>query len=390
MPRRAELSTDHQGEPTNFRLLPCSNVAPATQWIIVVLAWGAAALISYSRFFISEWNAGRAQNALAWLLPWLLCFSPWVVSTPLLAAIAVRFPLHTNRWKRNLLAQCALGPPIAAMESLAGSFLFHMANRIGMRQKVALSYLDMFFNLLLYFGAIGILQGMAYLASLRAREREVSALVVRKLQLENDLRDAQLATLRAKLNPHFFFNALQNISALMQTDTPAAERMLVQLSDLLRSALRHDMTQQITLEDELQLTRSYLAIEQVRFQDRLAVHIDTDPDLNDALVPSLLLQPVAENALRHGMANARGQATVRICIRRARDTLCIRVTDNGKGFPRVDSVPLGVGLGILQARLEKLYAGRGRCELRNTEEGGAEVVIRLPYQRQRFAPGVSG
>jgi LytS/YehU family sensor histidine kinase len=246
---------------------------------------------------------------------------------------------------------------------------------------LAVSPVGFLLQLVVYAGAIGVLEAMARAAGARQREQEIADLRARRLELENDLRDAQLEALRAKLSPHFLFNALQSVTALMRVDPVAAEGMLSRLGDVLRMALRLDLTQEITLGEELDVARAYLELEQVRFRDRLTVTIDVDEDLRDALVPSLILQPVVENGIRHGVSVARTRAELLIEARRVDGDLLVGVGDNGPGFGRAvdDANVAGVGLGVLRSRLEKLYPGRAACSCGNRPGGGAIIEIRLPF-----------
>ncbi len=386
MPPAAHSPTGAGWRPGFLHPVPWLTWSPAGQWLLVAIVWTVVALLSYTRFLIDQYNVGAGRAALAWLAPWIVCFLPWMLVTPFLAAVVMKYPLLGEEWKRSLLVQLSLAVPVSFIAAVVGHLADSGLHLFG-APGVVWHLPDLFFHFLLYLGTIGVLQGTEFMARLRQREQQLAALTVHELEMENSLRDAQLSALRAKLNPHFFFNALQNISAMMRNDVAGAEKMLVRLSDLLRTALRLDLTQEISLQEELQLTQAYLDIERVRFQDRLTVRVDVEPDLKAALVPSLMLQPIAENAIRHGIGDRRDKARVEIGIRRDGPMLCIRVCDNGAGFSSPDALHFGVGLDVLHSRLDKLYSGAGFCELRNRDEGGAEVEIRIPYRTATYVAG---
>ena len=189
-----------------------------------------------------------------------------------------------------------------------------------------------------------------------------------------------------RLNPHFLFNCLQNISALAGQDAKAASQMLAQLGDLLRVALRSDYKHEIALSEEVALTRAYIAIEQVRHGDRLSVLFDIAPEAGRVLVPNLLLQPLVENAIKHGMGgrNKPGVIWVRgvLAANEQSQQLVLTIRDNGVGLPvrNPAELRLGVGLGATKERLMRMY-DRQSLEIRPLPEGGTEVCIVLPAHR---------
>jgi LytS/YehU family sensor histidine kinase len=192
------------------------------------------------------------------------------------------------------------------------------------------------------------------------------------------LAQAELQNLKMQLHPHFLFNTLHAISVLMQEDVTAANRMLVRLSELLRLTLENAGTQETALRQELEFLRLYLEIEQTRFQDRLAVKIEVDPAALDARVPSLILQPLVENALRHGIARNPGAGVIEIRAHRESELLRLEVRDNGPGLRA--EVEEGVGLSNTRARLAQLYGGAARFEINNAADGGALATALLPFR----------
>jgi two-component system LytT family sensor kinase len=214
------------------------------------------------------------------------------------------------------------------------------------------------------------------------RERELSA-----SQLESRLAQAQLDVLRMQLQPHFLFNTLHTISAFMQEgEIDAADRMISRLSDLLRLALETAGAQEVPLRQEMDFLRRYLEIQQIRFQDQLRVTIDVPDDLLDAAVPSLLLQPLVENAIKHGVTPRAEGGEVSVRVARDDGDLHIAVRDDGPGLPASSQHPpagspgSGVGLANTRARLVQLYGDKHRFTVGNHPDGGALVELSLPFR----------
>jgi len=206
----------------------------------------------------------------------------------------------------------------------------------------------------------------------QARDRE---------QLEGELARAELRSLKLQLHPHFLFNALNTVTALLASDPRGAERVVTALSELLRFSLRHAGDQEIALEREVEVLHRYVDIQQLRFPDRLQVEFDIDPAVAGALVPNLLLQPLVENAIRHGIAPRATGGRVRVRASREGDRLHLSVCDNGVGATRGARAGAGVGLGNTRARLRYLY-GDGhefRAGAGDGDEGGFAVHIAIPY-----------
>ncbi|NUS98382.1 MAG: histidine kinase [Gemmatimonadaceae bacterium] len=233
------------------------------------------------------------------------------------------------------------------------------------------------YDFLVYVVVLGAGLARNYLVRHRARLEETRRLQAEAAQLQAQLADARLNALRTQLNPHFLFNTLNAISTLVEQDPRGVRRMIARLGDLLRHTLDEGDEQEIPLARELEMLRRYLEIMEVRFQGNLYVSVDADVSLDDALVPNLVLQPLVENAFRHGLASVR--TTGRVEVRAARDAgdLVLTVRDNGAG-PAKDARE-GVGLTNTRARLAQLYGARQRLTLRAGEAGGAVVEVRLPY-----------
>jgi LytS/YehU family sensor histidine kinase len=223
---------------------------------------------------------------------------------------------------------------------------------------------------------VGIFYAIDYYR--KYREREFVA-----AQLETQLAQAQLDSLRMQLHPHFLFNTLNGIVGLVRdNNNQAAVTMLVGLSDLLRHALEHSGQQEVELKEELNFIKLYLSIQQMRFSDRLQIEFDIDPSTSKALVPNLLLQPLLENALRHGIGRSTEAGSIRISSAKENGRLSIVVADNGAGLPNNWQLKTSSGIGLANtiARLQQLYGENHRFDIRNRDEGGVEVEIVIPLK----------
>jgi LytS/YehU family sensor histidine kinase len=232
-----------------------------------------------------------------------------------------------------------------------------------------------FFNMLVYWVVVTAAHALAYSRSLRDRERRV-------FELENRLTTARLHALQMQLNPHFLFNALNGIGTLMYRDVDAADSMLVKLAGLLRHALDRSGRQEVTLGEEMGFLDRYLALEKMRFGDRLDVRREVDPAVEGVLVPNLLLQPLVENAIKHGIEPMirPGHITIRARAE-SEERVRIEVEDNGRGLVAGRGAGSGVGTSNCQARLAQLYGSRASFALESSDGGGVRAVVVMPLRR---------
>ena len=238
-----------------------------------------------------------------------------------------------------------------------------------------------------FFGIVVVAIASEMRHKFYAREREAarlqteaSQLKAQSAELQAQLAEARLSVLRARLNPHFLFNTLNAVSALVVKNPRRVRDMIALLSELLRHALSDSKEQEIPLRDELRLLRLYLEILEIRYQGQLRTVITADADVHDALVPNLILQPLVENAMKHGIDRAGGHGMIEVLAHRAGDDLVLTVRDTGPGDdPAPPSRASGVGLRLTRERLAELYDGEQHLELEPVEGGGMSARLALPY-----------
>jgi signal transduction histidine kinase len=317
-----------------------------------------------------------ALNLAYWYIPALL--------TPAIMAFAVRHPLDRASWLRRLPLHvaCALSYSVAHTAVM-------MATRAALLGSAALakpehgwwvSALREYFSqldwlLTTYLFLVGVAFALVY-------RRESEARALNAAQLETRLVEAQLQSLQRQLHPHFLFNTLNTISGLIRTDPDGADVMIDRLGDLLRMTLHKSGIQEVPLKEELDVLQKYVEIEQTRFGSRLSVEMHIQPGVLDAQVPSLLLQPLVENAMRHGIAPNARPGWLAVHASREADELVVQIRDSGDGLPpdRLMALNRGVGLDNTRARLEHLYRAKYQFTFSNLERGFC-VTIRIPFRQ---------
>jgi hypothetical protein len=355
--------------------------------------WAALVLLFATQFVL--------VGSFSWrdaFLGALFFWGTWVVLMPAVVAFAFRFPFESGRLSVNLpmhvlacvlvvlIGQMALRdfipvpppPPGESPRNADGSLQASSGPRstpkgfLGFRAG---------FDILVYWVLFGVCQGMTNFRRSQERER-------RAAELEARLAHAKLQALRMQINPHFLFNTLNAISTLVYVNPKAADEMIGDLSELLRHCLDDFEEQEIVLGRELQFINAYINIEKQRFGERLRLEQDVPDDLLNALVPALILQPLVENAIRHGIEPQRTPGLIAIQVRREGDSLHLTVRDTGRGLvernPR--SKRRGIGIPNTQSRLRELYGDRQQFAFGREEPHGCRVEIRLPYHSQPWTP----
>lgn len=323
---------------------------------------------SYARAAV----AGKSDS-LRDLLTWpLLDNWIWAALTPVIFETTRRVPFSRRSIARPVLVHAALLLVCSVVHSAIVVAAGLGPNVAGFLRGVQLQFLTLLYlNFWMYWPLVGIW----YLLDARRRYRDGA---IRAAELESELSRAEMEALRNQLQPHFLFNTLNSISSLVQDDPEGAEDMLADLSYMLRTLLKSGEQQEIPLELEMQLVRSYLRIQKVRFGDALSVEIDTAQDTLQALVPSLVLQTLVENAIRHGISQSARPGRLRISSRRAAGRLLLEVSDDGPGV-RTPSLK-GIGLSNTRRRLERLYGSDGHLELVSAPGELTRARVTLPLR----------
>jgi two-component system, LytTR family, sensor kinase len=343
--------------------------------------WTLLALLLASSNFLYRVSAGLPARYMAELRVDLLDYWIWAALTPAIFYMAKRFPFSRRNWARTTIIHFGaylvfawLHEAIAQLIGLPGPTVagFH-GSVLGLR-VIASLYNDLW----MYWPVVVIWSLVEYYQ--RYRERDTRA-----AQLNQQLTRAELQALRNQLHPHFLFNTLNSIAALMHEDVQAADDMLADLSQLLRVYLSENGEQEITLGQETELLRTYVGIQKRRFEDRLSAVFDIPAKLSQAAVPTLLLQPLVENAILYGIAPRPRPGNVRISAHEDGSKLVLEIGDDGGGLPSVYRE--GIGLSNTRSRLQQLYGEKQSFELRNAPDAGVTVRVTLPL---RFIPNPMG
>ena len=313
----------------------------------------------------------------------------WAALTPLIFWLAWRLPLDRAHAVRNalILLVIALAGAMAVdviLSALRLNVFFEPRIRRfpGRPPPGVLTGLRRFWfldDMTVFVGVLAAGFAREYFLRYQNRQAEARRLEAESAQLKMQLAEAHLAALRTQLNPHFLFNTLNAVSSLVERDPPGVRRMIARLSDLLRRSFEAGSVQQVSLREELDFVKRYLEIMQIRFPDHIDVKVRVHPDLLDALVPNLLLQPLVENAIKHAGESMQAPLVIQVSARATRDCLVIRVRDNGPGLRADFQDGSGVGLRNTRARLHALHGDRQTLIMRTACPRGTLAEIVLPY-----------
>jgi len=365
------------------------NLRKLSPWAFYFLAWTLVGLVYFAqnvtrRFY---WEDPNPWQDLRY---WSVNIYMSALLTPLIIAAGRRWPLERQRLGWLLLLHLALS--IAwALTRLQLEATFHLAWNefwpiqppVTVRSEYTLLFIFGFHTAVVaYWVVLAIQTAIRNYGRYQERAQVALRSELRASQLETQVAQARLGALKAQLQPHFLFNTLNAIVVLVrQQKGRQAEETLARFSDLLRAVLADMEAQEVTLARELEYLRLYLSIEQLRFSDRLRVDIDVDPDLLDAAVPHMGLQPIVENAIRHGIGVRATSGHIEIRARHLGDSMQLTVKDDGPGFGAAGA-PGGMGLGLAntRARLRQLYGDAAELSTASAPEGGAVVTLRLPVR----------
>lgn len=365
------------------------------KWLIAFAGWTLVGLFFslqiYLIFNVLEGEPFPWWRAITSTLPdWYI----WALLSILIIRLSHRFPLDRDHWLRSLPAHIAaslLVPLLQLTLAVTALHFLTMRHRVPARTWPERFQFNFFFyyhwGVVTYWAIVGASHAVYFYRSLRERTLKAAQLEAQLAQARLQATEAQLQALKMQIHPHFLFNTLQNISALLAEDAAAADRMIARLGDFLRLTLDNSGSQTVTLREELNFLERYLEIERVRFQDRLTTHFDIEPQTLEAQAPNLILQPIIENAIKHGLAQRTSAGRIEVHAARRDDWLRIEVRDNGAGLPShaepsgaVSEGRAGLGLANTRARLQRLYGPAHRFELSNAADGGLLVTLEIPFQ----------
>ncbi len=353
----------------------------AVKWIAI---WGIWTLFGF--FFASQIALQNqlSRNPVAFwrILSWQMVSGyVWFALSPLIIYLARKFPLEGERWRKSLPVHLLASIFIALFQQAIDTFVLTRLGYPPNRQFANFFeayqffvYINLHLSILIYWGVVGIKSAYSYYQKYRERELQTS-------KLEARLATSRLQVLKMQLHPHFLFNTLNAISELIYKDPESAEQMIGDLSDLLRLSFENLEVQEISLKQELEFLRKYLEIEQMRFHDRLKVEMRIAPETLDASVPNMILQPLVENAIRHGLAPRSSGGRIEIGAARSNGSLHLTVADDGIGVPFGDTTNLheGVGLSNTRRRLRHLYGDAHQFALENGASG-LTVDLQIPFR----------
>ncbi|MDQ2975391.1 MAG: histidine kinase [Acidobacteriota bacterium] len=391
----ALLARMFEETPTDLEGVGANKTLWQRRWVRLALIWGIWTFIGIVFTLQGYFTSYRSERPVtlvdsAYLqMTWSYL---WALATPLVLWAATRLPIERNNWLRSSL----LHVPISILLSVVVTALGHLLNWLywGWSMGKPFSFERMTRFVVANFSeGIGIYLLIAitsYAFSYYSRYREGQ---LRTFQLEAQLSQAQLQALKMQLHPHFLFNTLHSISALLNKDPESARKMITRLGDFLRLTLENSGTQEVTLQQEMEFLSCYLEIERVRFQDRLRTNIDVAQQTLGAKVPNLILQPIVENAILHGIAPRSTPGLIEIEAKQRNGSLRIQVRDNGPGLSghrtSENMFKKGLGLANTETRLERLYGAAHLFDLSDNPDGGLIVTLEIPFHQDDAAPSKS-
>jgi two-component system, LytTR family, sensor kinase len=350
------------------------------RWPIIFLIWAGIALMMATQNHVYQTALHlafpdiRAHWSDSFRFPLVECLF-WAVLSPGLLQFSRRFALFSSGWGKNITFLAIANVGVEFLHALYRlpfhTFVYPNMARIPFLNLFRYYLVGNSLNdLWVFWTIIGIGQMMSH--------------YVRYMDREKELAKAQLQALTMQLQPHFLFNVLNSVSSLMREDVEAADDMIARFSDLMRTTLKSGAPQEISLHQELKIIGTYIDIERMRFQDRVMFSVNADAQILNAIVPTLILLPIVENAVKYAVAPFTRPCRVEVRATRELDELVLRVIDDGPGIEPGTEIKEGVGLTNTRTRLEHYYAGLGLLRYRNSERGGLEVECRMPLALKKM------
>lgn len=390
-------------KPNFRRLVLCA--------LLTLLGWSVFISIISTQHVVSGAFAWADAVQMA-LHQWL----PWAVLSPFVFWLTLRFPIERQAWWLRVPLHIAAGAVALAACMVMNEHLYRPTpppwtgngprrfdgpppfqqrepDRPGERNAGGPPprpgprgrpwWFRVRFNAPIYMIILSLSHAVVYFQRSQQRGR-------RALELETRLAQAQLQALRMQINPHFLFNTLNAISTLVHSDPKGADEMIGSLSEMLRLSLDTAAEQEVPLQRELDFLNRYLEIERIRFGDRLRIEQNIAPDVQSSLVPTLILQPLVENSIRHGIEPKLAPCVIGLSAQRVGDTLCVSIRDTGVGLSKAAEAGTrdrkGIGLSNTRARLEALYGNRHRFVIQNDPNGGCTVELEMPFHTEPLLP----
>jgi two-component system, LytTR family, sensor kinase len=351
-----------------------------TWWLLYALGltvcgclngWSSYAAASTGGRYYGNWMLVVSWDLINWVL--------WLPLTPFILWLARKFKFNCDRGSRTVWIYLLAGI-VLSLTHLILQLAINFGLIYGFRAfsafityRAHVLYSSFLVGLFVYGLILAVALALNYYEQYRQEELRAS-------QLATALAQSQLQALKMQLHPHFLFNTLNSITALQLVDVRAAQKMMAQLGDFLRMTLDNAGTQEVTLKEEIEFLDCYLQIERTRFDKRLTTRLEIDPETLDAKVPNLILQPIVENAILHGIAPRLARGEISIAAKRKNGKLRIQIRDNGEGLPEHGPVPKeGVGLSNTRSRLEHLYGDQASLAMANAVGGGLIVTVEIPF-----------
>jgi two-component system LytT family sensor kinase len=359
------------------------NQSWSHRWMWIASIWLGFGLVDAMQTVFVMRSQGMHHAWGKLFLTSVLSWTPWAVATPLVMRLGERFPPVRLRplttWPVHAAACAAIGLAFAAwvagLESLLNPYAYASGS-----PPFARVLFDKFYNCVLSFMVLyAAILAVTYVLDSRAR---LAYQQTETARLNEQLSKAQLDALRRQIEPHFLFNTLNAVTGLVREErNEAAVNMIAGLSDFLRRVLDDSTRQQVPLSEEMDFAQRYLEIQKVRFVERLQLTVDVPSELLLAQVPTLILQPMVENAIKHGIAKRAEGGSIRIAAARSNGTLTLSVYNDGPSLPAGwETTDPGIGISNMRTRLRSLYGEAFQLELQNQDPGGVEVSVSVPFQ----------
>ena len=353
------------------------------RWRTIAAIWLAGGVFEATQAVLILRFAERKQHGwLPLFATELATWLPWVLATPWVIGLARRYPIIRGTTVRTVAVHVATFAAISMVAEAWSATLQVLFNPWGNRQPPTFWgtwSITLLYQVLLFLIAYVLILAITYLVDSREK---VTRQMTETARLNEELSNAQLAALRQQMDPHFMFNTLNSIAGLVRDHrNEEAVSMIVGLSEFLRRASADSHRSQVTLAEEVEYLQRYVDIQQVRFGERLRVSVDIQPELLDAQVPGLLLQPLVENAIKHGVGKRVAGGTIRVTGVRKDGSLYLSVYNDGPGFPEDwQTTGTGVGLANLRTRLQILHGDASELRMLRAGADGVEVVVTLPLK----------